>query len=270
MIRHLLLIECNVLYFNIDFELYSIYNKCVINYKKVGIHNKLYRNGGYNMAIALKPIQCPKCGADLSVEEGIDKFFCSYCGTQIILTNDNEHIFRHINEAEVKQAETERILRLKEMEFEERENNLNRKSRTIAYRIALAFVIIGVLICIIEPIVGIVVIMIGGIIAEFGFMQSLPKKNNEKKEPKPQIPPDEVMISSVMTYTYKKDFNCVVQLFKTAGFSNVSALPLHDLSLFNKKQNGQIDTVTINGSSDFEEGDVFKKDANVLITYHSR
>ena len=113
--------------------------------------------------------------------------------------------------------------------------------------------------------------MIAGFIAMFTFTNSLNDDSDDKKKiSKPQLNPDEVMISSTMTYTYEKDFNSVVQLFKAAGFTNVSAVPLHDLSLFNKKQNGKIDTVTINGSRDFEEDDIFKKDANVLITYHSR
>ncbi len=29
--------------------------------------------------------------------------FCSYCGTQIIATNENEHIYRHIDEAKIRE-----------------------------------------------------------------------------------------------------------------------------------------------------------------------
>lgn len=222
------------------------------------------------MAITLKTIQCPKCGADLSIEEGRDKFFCSYCGSQIILANDNEHIFRHIDEAGIKQAETERILRIKEMEFKERENDKKRKSNAIAYGISLAIGILGLLICIVN-IDGFFIIMIAGFIAMFTFTNSLNDDSDDKKKiSKPQLNPDEVMISRAMTFFYNEQFNGAVHIFKAAGFTNVNAVPLHDLSFFNKKLNGQIDKVTINGSNDFDEGDIFKKDANVLITYHSR
>lgn len=40
--------------------------------------------------------------------------------------------------------------------------------------------------------------------------------------------------------------------------------------MFNQKKNGQVESVTINGSDEFEEGDVFPKVSNVLITYHSK
>ena len=40
--------------------------------------------------------------------------------------------------------------------------------------------------------------------------------------------------------------------------------------MFNQGKNGKVEAVTINGSDEFEEGDIFPKNSNVLITYHSR
>lgn len=34
------------------------------------------------------PCVCPKCGANLMAESGIDTFFCQYCGTKILLQNE--------------------------------------------------------------------------------------------------------------------------------------------------------------------------------------
>ena len=34
------------------------------------------------------PYVCPKCGANLIVESGIDTFFCQYCGSKILLQNE--------------------------------------------------------------------------------------------------------------------------------------------------------------------------------------
>lgn len=31
-------------------------------------------------------IKCPNCGADLEAENGLDSFYCKYCGTKIILS----------------------------------------------------------------------------------------------------------------------------------------------------------------------------------------
>ena len=65
------------------------------------------------MDVKLVSVKCPECGATLDIEEDRRQAFCTYCGAKVILQNENEHIYRHIDEAEVKQAETERIIRLK-------------------------------------------------------------------------------------------------------------------------------------------------------------
>ena len=49
------------------------------------------------MAIRFVSIKCPECGAALDVEEGRRQIFCSYCGSSVLIDNDNEHIIRHIN-----------------------------------------------------------------------------------------------------------------------------------------------------------------------------
>lgn len=52
---------------------------------------------------------CPKCGSSLEVEDGLDIFYCKYCGTKIQLSGMSKAAY---------QART----REKELEFEEREN----------------------------------------------------------------------------------------------------------------------------------------------------
>ena len=74
------------------------------------------------MAIQFVTIRCPECGADLQIEDGREYAFCTYCGAKVIIANDNEHILRTIDEARIKQAETERIIRLKELEIQEKTN----------------------------------------------------------------------------------------------------------------------------------------------------
>lgn len=100
------------------------------------------------MAIQFVSVRCPDCGAELSIENGREQAFCSYCGAKVLVHNDNEHIYRNIDEARIKEAENERILRLRELELEEKENSRSRKSLFIAYGVALGFVLIGALICI--------------------------------------------------------------------------------------------------------------------------
>lgn len=79
------------------------------------------------MAIQFVSVRCPDCGAELSIENGREQAFCSYCGAKVLVHNDNEHIYRNIDEARIKEAENERILRLRELELEEKENSRSRK-----------------------------------------------------------------------------------------------------------------------------------------------
>ena len=81
--------------------------------------------------IELTSLKCPECGASLDIPEERDHIFCQYCGTKILLTNDNEKIIRHVDEAAIKQAENES----KRLDIEERK----RKAETYA-----PFIILGV------------------------------------------------------------------------------------------------------------------------------
>ena len=66
---------------------------------------------------ALKNVTCPNCGANLSIDDGRDIFFCEYCGTKIRKESDHaytkvEQEIRYIDEARLKEAE----LKIKELE----------------------------------------------------------------------------------------------------------------------------------------------------------
>ena len=97
------------------------------------------------MAIQFVSVKCPQCGADLSIESNRQQAFCTYCGTKVIVHNENEHIYRNIDEARIKESETERLIRLKELELEEKENAKGRLTTAVAYVVALIFLVIGFL-----------------------------------------------------------------------------------------------------------------------------
>lgn len=70
--------------------------------------------------------KCPECGASLEVDGSRKQVFCTYCGTKIILNNENETVTRHIDEAEVKRTEMEKELELKKLELEEERRKYER------------------------------------------------------------------------------------------------------------------------------------------------
>ena len=73
----------------------------------------------------MKSVICPNCGANLSVDENRDTFFCEYCGTQIVMNSGSYkfesdekreiHIVDHAKIEEIKleqQKEKNRILEM--------------------------------------------------------------------------------------------------------------------------------------------------------------
>lgn len=218
------------------------------------------------MAVSFTSVKCPECGAAFQIEDGRDICFCTYCGNKILITNENEHIYRTVDEARVKEAEAEERIRLKELEIEERENAQERKSKAISYAVAGIVVLISAFICLFSESAGIVGVCIGVYIAVFTYV----KDNNSKKKKRRYVNSDEIVIDEKLLYYREKNFNNVVQMFRSAGFSYVNAIPMDDLNFITQGKNGQVEMVTIDGNEYFEEGDIFKKNAPVLITYHSK
>lgn len=98
------------------------------------------------MAVKLISVKCPECGATLNIEEDREQAFCTYCGTKVLLHNENEHIYRHIDEAGIKQAETDRIVMLRKMELLEKKRATSQKVKTLKIGITVALGLV-MLIC---------------------------------------------------------------------------------------------------------------------------
>lgn len=217
------------------------------------------------MAIQFITIKCPECGADLQIEDGREYAFCTYCGAKVMIANDNEHIYRTIDEARIKQAETDRMVRMREMDMEEK-SSVSKKVLIFIWIAASMFLLIISLICFFvgKEDIGTLFIVLA---MNVGLLGGLGLFSNEKKK-KVVVAEDEVSITSPMTGCVGKNYNNAVLLFKSAGFTNINAIPLHDLTRLNQKKNGQVEMVTINGNDEFDEEDVYPKTANILITYH--
>lgn len=82
-------------------------------------------------------VVCPSCGADLDIENGIDTFYCKYCGTKVILENQSDATVKAketIKKLEHKEAMTGKIL---EHMKDERE-----KSRKDGYVLLIILILI--------------------------------------------------------------------------------------------------------------------------------
>ncbi len=219
------------------------------------------------MSIRFVAVKCPECRADLSIEEGREYAFCSYCGTKVIMTNENEHIFHKIDDAEVKQAETDRIVKLRMLELEEKSDE-SRKKLLMLWFVATAALLIMGIIGFSTGNIGLMMCMMFAM--PVGACAAAGLLDKKKKKSRIITGQNETAITEAMERYREKNYNNILAMFRGAGFTNVTAVPMNDLSIFARNKNGLVDSVSINGNTDFEEGDIFSKDANVLITYHSR
>ncbi len=66
---------------------------------------------------------------------------------------------------------------------------------------------------------------------------------------------------------YGKDHKEVVDALKSMGFTNITEQPMYDIE-YGITEEGSADYVSINGSTDYQKGDIFNKDAAVIVPYH--
>ena len=105
-------------------------------------------------------LKCPACGAVLS-DEDKDVMFCKYCGSKLIIDNDNEYIYKNIDVADVKRAETEQLIKLKQLEMEEKEKEHQKNILKIKIISSIALTIIGILMMVLGEIFDSIITMVG-------------------------------------------------------------------------------------------------------------
>lgn len=71
------------------------------------------------------------------------------------------------------------------------------------------------------------------------------------------------------SYFEKKNYKTVVDRFKNAGFTNITTEKDEDLITGWITKDGSVESVAIGGVDDFESGDAFGKDTEVVVRYHT-
>ena len=227
------------------------------------------------MGIQFVSVKCPECGAALNIEEGREQIFCSYCGTKIMVHNDNEHIYRHIDEAGIKQAETERIVRMKQMEIAEKKRLASERMTKTKIKISLILAVVGILMMTLgylagsatgDPDSGLYMISMVGFFPLMGagyiWLFSKDKDEEEDYGDKAKVP------SSISDYE-SKSYMAIAAMLESAGFTNIKCVPLNDLSTGWLKKPDMVESITINGHEVTSGGKKFPRDSAVVISYHS-
>lgn len=233
------------------------------------------------MALSFYSVKCPECGANLTVEEGRQKMFCSYCGAQILINNENEHIYHTIDEAKIKEAETERLIRLKELEIEEENNHHRSMIRTVLTYVWIIsiFIVGGVCIALwIQDYGGVGIMAALGCLMYAGIpvvgggayliFKILPEKENEKylidKKGGIRIPENILPYGTI-------NYQDTESLLRSAGFTNVACISNHYVtSKHRSKYNDLVENITVNGKDLRSAGKVFPADSQIIIKYFGK
>ncbi|MCR4673352.1 MAG: zinc ribbon domain-containing protein [Lachnospiraceae bacterium] len=221
------------------------------------------------MATKLISVVCPNCGATLDMEEGRKQIFCSYCGSKVMLDNENEYVYRHIDEAGIKHAETERLVELKRMELAEKKREANEKRKATKIKISI---ILGV-IAIATIGIGLTVSGLGGLalvgyFAIFALMFIWMGSDREKGEDDYAYD-GKIKVPSGITGFDKKSYIAIESMFKSAGFTNVRCVPVYDLTTGFVKKPNMVSSITVNGEEILSGGRRVLPDAPVIISYHA-
>ena len=219
--------------------------------------------------IKLISVKCPDCGAALQFEEGRQTAFCSYCGAKILLHNENEYIYRNIDEAEIKQAENDRIFMMKELELEEKQEKHHRVLTFIWLFITIALFAIGFYFVRTDPTkdgdgVGWAMIVFGMLVGEFGLIFLM---SDKKKRSKNRYRPGYTKVPDQAVNYENLHFTAVRDSLKARGYKNIQVINLGDLRLGILKKNGSVDSVTIDGES-VSSDEWYRQEAKIIISYH--
>ena len=227
------------------------------------------------MAINLVSVKCPDCGAQLSIEEGRNEAFCTYCGAKVLINNENEHIHRYIDEAGIKQAETDRVVRMRQMEIADEKRIASQKTATVKLIISLVLAVIGVLMMVVgglagsasgDPDSGFYIVLIVGMFLLIGSVGTWHSSRNQDDD---DDFGDKIKVPSAIEGYEKKNYTAIEAILKGAGFTNIQSIALNDLTIGVIKKPGLVESISINGRSVTYGGTKFSKDAPIIISYHS-
>ena len=190
------------------------------------------------------------------------------------MLDDYRSTHRVVDEARIQETETERLIRLKELEIVEKEIALEekmiattRRNRTIAFGIALSFVIIGVIVLIFAPSTafGPCSIMGGVWIAIFTFVSIETQKS--KIEDYNKARHGMIKLTEESTKVKNKNVRSVESTYRMLGFQNIALLNLKDLRAGILIKPGAVDSLTIDGKIP-KIGKWYNPNSTIVITYH--
>ena len=232
------------------------------------------------MEMRIVDLKCPECNAPLQVNIELEQATCNYCGNCFPIEDESKFTYRKIDEAEIRRAETERDIRIKEIEADERGERRRSPLLFIVVLVVIGFACWFVKYAFesyLQTNNSEIFIWVIGICGALAYILILGLffwwDNNveaKKKRVAKMAVRSEGGVRITDTIAEYAGMNCdsLSDLLKIVGFTNIKMVPLRDLETSNKKDR-TVDTLTINGSYEFEGDDWYPCDSLVVIMYHS-
>ena len=224
-------------------------------------------------------IRCPHCDAPVEYDGSERYVTCSYCGSKVEVTGENEVVFRTIDEAEVQKTKTERAVRLKELDAKMAQDARDHEHRK-AFRIVwIAIAAVGLIMGFLGDEDGFYIALFAAIAGCFGksivnfyrkIFNDLEKDAERAKKEEEEkiaagyiwIPPD---VTTKVLQTTRID--AAVDMLKAAGFNNIEIVNLRDLTRKEREKRGLIDKVVVDGQVIYSS-QLFMPDTKILVQYH--
>lgn len=224
------------------------------------------------MNVDFLSIKCPGCGAAVELDERRGQGVCSYCGAKVFVDDDDARILQHVDEverkhaeAELKRAETEQLILKKKMEMAEQKKAA--KKRKTIFKVILSLVLV----------------LIGGFMLLFGYAtdsENLPIyalvllfiisciwMNNDNDD-------DDIDIGDLIKFPSlpsleETSYTVIESKLRATGFTNISCIPLGDLTIGLFTKPNTVESLTIKGKEYTSGRRKYPPDVPIVISYHS-
>lgn len=225
-------------------------------------------------------LKCPSCGAQLEYEEGMEYIFCKYCGTKILINDENIHTFKNIDYAEIEKAKNEsKRISLQEdiikKEYEKDEKETKRYNKNSLIFAGILIILVLILVTSFSnnsnSMTGMVILIVIGLFVNFLMDRSSNRKEMEKQRYKQRMHANGVNVIELSPEIYdyeNKSYEVMRSQFEALGFKNIKTVPLGDLNIFTGFRSGIVDEIRINNEP--MKDTVYYDDDPVVIKYHSK
>jgi len=190
---------------------------------------------------------CHQCSHSVPVDTNNVLTYCPYCGQGMLYSaQDVTSIVAAQNSAARAQQRTQRTAQA--MAYKDRKDKRDNAMMLFLFAVALILIFVPTIIL---------------------NINSENEKNEQERIEQEHLAKSEIKLSISADDLKGKNYEDVVLIFESAGFTNIDIVPEEDLVFGWLTEDGEVESVTINGSDDFSSGDWYHKEAVIKIIYHT-